>query len=300
MGGRGRLIHYETVGLSKTGEQIPVELSASLIHGDDQEVTTVGFFRDLRERKQLQEKLLQSERLAALGQMAAHISHEVKNPLMVIGGLARQVLKSSGLDPHKSAEKLRIIAEEIRRLEEFLAEVGSFAKLSEPRRCPIDLNSLIREMCLKLESSLQENRITLSMQLDPNLPQVQFDPLLLRQVLLNIAKNGIEAMPAGGMLTFTSGRDHDRVLVRIDDSGEGISPDIIDKIFQPFYSTKPKGSGLGLAISQTIVTAHQGEIRVKSQPHRGTDMTVFLQVEPGSFLGEFSAAGKISVPGPSR
>ncbi len=94
-GGTGCLIHYETITLSKTGEHIPVELSARLIHGDDREVTTVGFFRDLRERRQLQEKLLQSERLAALGQMAAHISHEVKNPLMVIGGMAGQVLKAS-------------------------------------------------------------------------------------------------------------------------------------------------------------------------------------------------------------
>jgi PAS domain S-box-containing protein len=278
-GGAGRLIHYETMGLSKTGEQIPVELSASLIYGNDQEVTTVGFFRDLRERQQLQEKLLQSERLAALGQMAAHISHEVKNPLVVIGGMARQVLKASREGPPQSVEKLRIIVEEIRRLEEFLAEVGSFAKLSEPRKCPIDLNSLIREMCLNLEPSLQENRIKLAVNLDPNLPQVQFDPLLFRQVLLNIAKNGIEAMPAGGTLTFTSGRDDDRVLVRISDSGEGIAPDIMDKIFQPFYSTKPKGSGLGLAISQTIVTAHQGEIRVESQPHQGTGVTVFLQAE---------------------
>jgi PAS domain S-box-containing protein len=278
-GGTGRLIHYETMGLSKTGEQIPIELSASLIPGDHQEVTTVGFFRDLRERKQLQEKLLQSERLAALGQMAAHISHEVKNPLMVIGGIARQVWKAGGAEPQKNAEKLRIIVEEIRRLEEFLAEVGSFAKLSEPRKCPIDLNSLIRDMCLKLEPNLQENRITLAMHLDANLPQVQFDPLLLRQVLLNIAKNGIEAMPAGGTLTFDSGREGDRVLVRIRDSGEGIAPDIIDKIFQPFFSTKPKGSGLGLAISQTIVKAHQGEITVASQPHHGTGVTVFLQAE---------------------
>jgi PAS domain S-box-containing protein len=275
-GGPGRLIHYETMGLSKTGEQIPVELSASLIYGHNQEVTAVGFFRDLRERQQLQEKLLQSERLAALGQMAAHISHEVKNPLVVIGGMARQVLKASQEGPPKSLEKLRIIVEEIRRLEEFLAEVGSFAKLSEPRKCPIDLNSLIREMCLKLEANLQENRIQLAVNLDPDLPQVQFDPLLLRQVLLNIAKNGIEAMPAGGTLTFTSGREHDRVLVRINDNGDGIAPDIIDKIFQPFYSTKPKGSGLGLAISQTIVTAHQGEIKVESQPHQGTGVTVFL------------------------
>jgi PAS domain S-box-containing protein len=278
-GGPGRLIHYETVGLSNTGEEIPVELSASLIYDHDQEVTAVGFFRDLRERRQLQEKLLQSERLAALGQMAAHISHEVKNPLVVIGGMARQVLKASGEGPPESGEKLRIIVEEIRRLEEFLAEVGSFAKLSEPRKCPIDLNSLVREMCLKLEASLEENRITLAVNFDPNLPQVQFDPLLLRQVLLNIAKNAIEAMPAGGTLTFTSGRDNDRVLVRVNDTGEGIAPDIMDKIFQPFYSTKPKGSGLGLAISQTIVRAHQGEIRVESVPHQGTGMTVFLPTE---------------------
>jgi len=278
-GGTGCLIHYETMGLSKTGEHIPVGLSASLFHGDDQEVTTVGFFRDLRERRQLQEKLLQSERLAALGQMAAHISHEVKNPLMVIGGMASQVLKASQEGPSKNVEKLRIIVEEIRRLEEFLAEVGSFAKLSEPRKCPIDLNSLIREMCLKLEASLQDHRIKLAMHLDANLPQIQFDPLLLRQVLLNIAKNAIEAMPAGGTLTFTSGRDNDRVFVQISDSGEGIPPDIMDKIFQPFYSTKPKGSGLGLAISQTIVKAHQGEIRVESELHQGTGVTVFLQVK---------------------
>jgi PAS domain S-box-containing protein len=279
-GGPGRLIHYETMGRSKTGEQIPVELSASLIYGTNQEVTAVGFFRDLRERKQLQEKLLQSERLAALGQMAAHISHEVKNPLVVIGGMARQVLKAAGEGPSKSVEKLQIIVEEIRRLEEFLAEVGSFAKLSEPRKCPVDLSSLVREMCLNLEANLQENRIKLAVNLDPNLPPVQFDPLLLRQVLLNLAKNGIEAMPSGGALTFTSGREDDRVWVRISDSGEGIAPEIMDKIFQPFYSTKPKGSGLGLAISRTIVTAHQGEIRVESQLHRGTDMTVFLQAEP--------------------
>ncbi len=278
-GGRGSLIHYETMGLSKTGEHIPVELSASLIHGDDQEVTTVGFFRDLRERRHLQEKLLQSERLAALGQMAAHISHEVKNPLMVIGGMAGQVLRASQGDSPKNIEKLRIIVEEIRRLEEFLAEVGSFAKLSEPRKCPIDLNSLIREMCLKLEAGLPDNQVKLAMHLDANLPQIQFDPLLLRQVLLNIAKNGIEAMPAGGTLTFTSAWDNDRALVRISDSGEGIPPDIVDKIFQPFYSTKPKGSGLGLAISQTIIKAHQGEMRVESEPHQGTDVTVFLQVE---------------------
>jgi PAS domain S-box-containing protein len=278
-GGTGRLIHYETYALSKTGEQIPVELSAILMYENDHEVATVGFFRDLRERKQLQEKLLQSERLAALGHMAAHISHEVKNPLMVIGGIARQVLRGSADNQQKNIDKLKIIVEEIRRLEDFLAEVGSFAKLSETKKAVVNLNSLIQEMALQLEASLHEKRIKLSLNLDPNLPQVQFDPLHFRQVLLNIAKNSIEAMPAGGNLTFTSGCHNERVFVQISDTGEGIPHDIIDKIFQPFYSTKPKGSGLGLAISQTIIEAHQGEIKVESKPHKGTRVTILFKAK---------------------
>jgi PAS domain S-box-containing protein len=275
----GRLIHYETEALNKTGEQIPVELSAILIYENDHEVATVGFFRDLRERKQLQEKLLQSERLAALGHMAAHISHEVKNPLMVIGGLARRVLKSSGDNQQKNIEQLKIIVDEIRRLEDFLIEVGSFAKLSETKKGVVNLNSLIQELALKLEASLHERNIKLSLNLDTKLPQVQFAPLHLSQVLLNIAKNSIEAMPAGGTLTFASGCHNDRVFVQISDTGEGIPDDIKEKVFEPFYSTKPQGSGLGLAISKTIIEAHQGKIEVASEPHKGTRVTIFLRAQ---------------------
>jgi PAS domain S-box-containing protein len=276
-GGIGRLINYETMALSKTGEHIPVELSAILIYEKDNEVATVGFFRDLREHKQLQEKLLQSERLAALGHMAAHISHEVKNPLVVIGGIARQILKGLADDPQKNREKLKIIVEEIQRLEDFLVEVGSFAKLSEMKKEVVDLNNLIQELALKLESSLQERNIKLSLGLDTKLPQVQFASLHLSQVLLNIAKNSIEAMPSGGNLTFDTGSYNDTVFVQISDTGEGIPPDIIDKIFQPFYSTKPRGSGLGLAISKTIIEAHQGQIKIESEPDKGTCVTILLK-----------------------
>jgi PAS domain S-box-containing protein len=281
-GGIGSLVQYETIGVSKKGEQIPIELSASLIHGDDQEVVTVGFFRDLRERKQLEEKILQAERLAALGLMAAHISHEVKNPLMVIGGLARQVLKGLAKSPQKNLEKLQIIVEEIQQLENFLTEVGSFTKFSEPKKSVLDLNSMIREMCLRLQPSFHESGIKLSLNLDPNLRQVRFDPVHLRQVILNIVKNGIEAMPKGGTLTLSSGREQDRVFLQITDTGEGIPADILEKIFQPFYSTKPKGSGLGLAISRTIMEAHQGDIKVESEPQKGTRVTVFLKAESPS------------------
>ena len=279
-GGIGRLVQYETKGISKKGEQIPLELSASLIYDNDNEAATVGFFRDLRERKQLQERILQAERLTTLGYMAAHISHEVKNPLMVIGGLARQVLKGLANSPHKNLEKLQIIVDEIRLLEEFLVEVGSFAKLSDPKNCIIDLNSMIGEICLRVQDSLDERGIKLSLNLDPKLQRVKFDPVHLRQVILNIAKNGIEAMQNGGTLTFCSGRHQDRIFVQITDTGEGISSDILDKIFQPFYSTKTKGSGLGLAISQTIMKAHQGDIKIESEPQKGTRATVFLKAEP--------------------
>jgi PAS domain S-box-containing protein len=278
-GGIGRLVQYETIGISKKREQIPIELSASLIYENGQEVATVGFFRDLRERKQLQEKILQAERLTALGHMAAHISHEVKNPLIVIGGLTRQVLKSLANGPQKNLEKLQIIVDEIRLLEDFLVEVGSFAKLSEPRDSIIELNSIIREICLRLQPSLEERGIKLSLNLDPNLQQVRFDPVHLRQVILNIAQNGIEAMQNGGTLTFSTGRHQDRIFLEITDTGEGIPADVLDKIFQPFYSSKPKGSGLGLAISQTIMKAHQGDIKIESEPQKGTRATVFLKAE---------------------
>jgi PAS domain S-box-containing protein len=275
-GGPGRLIQHEVIGVSQTGEPIPAEVSASLIFQGDQEVGTVGFFRDLRERKELEKKLLKSERLAAVGQMAAHISHEVKNPLMLIGGFARQLLKATTYDRQKTQEKLRIIVEEISRLENFCAEVGSFSKLSEPQRRLGNLNALVEEVCQRLEPSLQERGIKLFVKLDPGLPPVKFDPVYLRQVIVNVAKNGVEAMAAGGTLTMSSGQQQDRVFVEITDTGEGIPPELLDKIFQPFFSTKSKGSGLGLAISQKIMEAHQGEISIESHPNQGTRVTLFL------------------------
>jgi two-component system sensor histidine kinase HydH len=171
------------------------------------------------------------------------------------------------------------MVDEVQRLEGFLEEVGSYAKISEPQKRPGDLNALIQETCRRLEPTIQEKDITLSLELDQNLPGVQFDPAHLRQVILNIAKNGIEAMPQGGSLTIVSGREADRVFVQISDTGAGISPEIREKIFQPFFSTKSKGSGLGLAISQKIMEAHQGGITLESAPPHGTRVTCYLKVE---------------------
>jgi signal transduction histidine kinase len=204
--------------------------------------------------------------------------------LTIIGGFARQILKNSSGEL-QDRKKLQIILEEVRRLEDFLVEVGSFVKFAEPHPIQGDLNALLQETCLRLEPTLTENGIHLLLQPDPAIPGVKFDPHQLRQVILNIAKNSIEAMPQGGTLTISSGRQSDRVFVQICDTGIGISPETMGKIFQPFYcySTKPKGSGLGLIISQKIMEAHQGELTIESEPHKGTKVNLYLKMNcPGS------------------
>jgi two-component system sensor histidine kinase HydH len=133
-----------------------------------------------------------------------------------------------------------------------------------------------------LEPSLQEGGVTLALDLAANLPPVLFDPGHLRQVLLNLAKNGIEAMGNGGVMTVSSGRQAERIFVQVADTGEGIPAEILKRIFQPFFSTKPRGSGLGLAISQRIMEANHGEIKIDSEPSRGTRVTVLLKTKPGS------------------
>jgi PAS domain S-box-containing protein len=280
LGGEGILENYETMARHKDGTLIPIWLSARILYEDSRQVGVVGHFRDLRVRKRLEEELLRGERLSALGRMAAHISHEIKNPLMLIGGFARQVLKNIAGDPEKLKEKLQIIVKEINHLETFLEEVGGYARISDPQKRLGNLNALVQETCHLLEASIQEKGMTFRLELDHDLPPIQFDPAHLRQVFLNIAKNGLEAMPEGGTLTIVTGRQAGRVFVQVSDTGEGIPPEVMGKIFQPFFSTKSKGSGLGLAISQQIIEAHRGEITIESEPHKGSRVTFFLNVEP--------------------
>jgi PAS domain S-box-containing protein len=273
----GILENYETVVRHKDGTLIPIWLSARLLYEKGREIGVIGHFRDLRERKKMEEELLRHDRLVMLGKMAAHISHEIKNPLMIIGGFARQVLHSLDSETDKNRGKLDIIVGEVERLENFLAEVGTLTKFAEPKKAPGDLNGLIQEICRLLEPSLRERNITLELDLAPDLPAAAFDAAHIRQVLLNVMKNGMEAMETGGTLTVTTGGRPEGVYAQIADTGPGIPPEVMDKLFQPFFSTKPKGSGLGLAISKRIMEAHEGKIRVESQPGRGATVSLFFK-----------------------
>jgi two-component system, NtrC family, sensor histidine kinase HydH len=226
-----------------------------------------------------QKRLVRSERFAAVGEAAAYVSHEIKNPLMVIGGLARQVQKKVAEDPSLS-EKLDIIRNEVQRLENLLGEIRDFTRPAAPVKQEVDLNKVIREVDALLEGEAKTRGISLEEHLDPHLPPLQADPNQMRQVLLNLVKNAFEALDSGGRVTLRSGAGDHQVWFAVQDTGVGMSPEVLDKIFNPFFTTKEKGSGLGLAVIHKIISDHQGLVNVKSSPEQGTTITVKLPCEP--------------------
>jgi two-component system, NtrC family, sensor histidine kinase HydH len=221
------------------------------------------------------ERLLRSERFAAVGEAAAYVSHEIKNPLMVIGGLANQVERRLPDDP-ATQEKLRIIQIEVKRLESFLGELRDFLRPAPPSKQKIDLNQVILEVLALMEEAIREKGISLENRLDPNLPPVEADPNQLKQVLLNLVKNALEATEDRGALLVCTGARDAQVWFSVQDTGKGMSEDVKEKIFHPFYTTKDKGTGLGLAVINKIVTDHHGTITVDSVTGRGSTFTVRL------------------------
>jgi signal transduction histidine kinase len=227
-----------------------------------------------KELKESQELLLRSERFAAVGKAAAYVSHEIKNPLMVIGGLAQQV--SRRLEQPDLKEKLGIILGEVRRLENFLSELRDFTRPARPVKEIIDLNRIIQDVHMLMEGEAKKRKITITEHLDPGLPSVMADPGQLKQVLLNLLKNSMEAMDSGGEITLSSGAEGPYVWFSVRDTGCGMPPEVLEKIFDPFFTTKEKGTGLGLAVIHKIITDHRGTVTVESEPDKGTTFTVKL------------------------
>jgi len=240
---------------------------------------------NLRTLLDTQERLIRSERFAAIGEAASHISHEIKNPLMLMAGFARQVRRT--LDEHsKEHEKLRLVEEEAKRLETMLDEVRDFTRPSAPKLEPLVLNATVRDTLALMEAELAARKVELRTELDPGLPPVLHDPAQLRQVIINLVKNAAEAMPEGGRITITSRLSGDTAEIAVRDTGPGLPPDQLKRIFNPFFTTKEKGTGLGLSVCYRIMQDHQGDIRVKSEPGEGCVFTLSLPAReedrPGS------------------
>ncbi|HXE76422.1 MAG TPA: ATP-binding protein [Candidatus Xenobia bacterium] len=236
------------------------------------------------ELQQAQEHLVRSEKMVALGKLAATIAHEVNNPLAGILTYSRLCLKQldrPDLRPEARAEvleQLRIIERESRRCGEIMRNLLSFARQAPPHRQPSELNALVERTLTLVRHELELRGIELRTQLAPDLPAVACDPSQVQQVLLALMVNAIDAMPHGGRLSVQSNRADDSVEIRIEDNGAGIPPEALPHIFEPFYTTKEDQhrTGLGLAVARSIVEQHGGAIAVQSTPGVGTEFVVRL------------------------
>jgi signal transduction histidine kinase len=220
-------------------------------------------------------ELRRNERLAALGKMVAHISHEIKNPLVTIGGFAGQLVRMPDL-PDNARRRLTLIHQEVQRLEKFLSDMSTFTRGIPPEKAVGDLLALIREAVELMDSGFKERGVVFHLETQSQVPTFSFDPGQIRQVLINLFKNALEAMPQGGELTVTAAAQADIMVLKIADTGGGIPPEQLRNLFTPFYTTKRDGTGLGLTICRGLISQHRGEIIIESEVNRGTTCTIRL------------------------
>jgi len=229
-----------------------------------------------RELRESQDRLLRSERFAAVGEAAAYVSHEIKNPLMVIGGFIRQLQRRFFGEDQAAQEKFTIVIDEVKRLESYLGDLRDFTRPAAPVMQKVDINQVIREEQALMQEAAKEKGITIVDSLQSDLPPVEADRNQMKQVLVNLIKNAMEALEDEGSIILATGVTEGQIWFSVHDTGKGIDPESLAKIFDPFFTTKDKGTGLGLAVINKIVIDHQGTIEVESTPGEGSTFTVKL------------------------
>jgi two-component system NtrC family sensor kinase len=250
--------------------------------------------------KAAQKKLIQSDRLATLGQLAASVAHEINNPIsgvLNLSMLLERLMASGSFPPGREAEfrkYLSMISTETARVGRIVSDLLAFSRRSKPQRAPADLNKLIRTTIGLADHKLKLISAEIVLDLQENIPLVECDSSQIQQVILNLVMNGAQAMQPqiGGKLTIRTRLipQDDSVELLVRDTGEGIAPENLSKIFDPFFTTKAegKGVGLGLAVLYGIVKAHEGEVEVVSKRNEGTTFTVTLPLKSRATCAEVS------------
>ncbi len=288
-GGVGRLRSYPMVYVRRDGQVIDGNLSAVILYGPSgEELASMGVFVDLKERldmernlRDVQEKLLQSEKLAAMGKLTSQIAHELNNPLYGIMNTL-ELLKSEIPPESKRRRILEMALSETERLTELLRKMLSFSKPDEEEQQPTDINTILDEILLLVKKQLQEHGIRINVSFKEGIPLVNASRNQLRQVFLNLIGNARDAMPDGGKLAVTTSSTPDHIRIEIEDNGVGIREENLGKIFDAFFTTKDgiKDVGLGLSVCYGFIEEHGGDIRVRSRLGHGTTFSVILPVAP--------------------
>ncbi len=233
--------------------------------------------KEIKKLEERQDAIVESEKMAAVGRIASHIAHEIRNPLVTMGGYAKRILKHTGesnLDLKKINKSADIILKESERLEKILSNVMDFTKPSKYIKEFNDINHIIRDTYRLLKNVLLEKNIKVKMDLDESLPNIKSDFNQMKQVLLNLFQNAIDATPSGGMIHILTECDEANIFVRFIDTGSGIEADNPDVIFEPFFTTKITGVGLGLANVKKIIKDHRGKIWAFNREEGGAEFVI--------------------------
>jgi diguanylate cyclase (GGDEF)-like protein/PAS domain S-box-containing protein len=228
-----------------------------------------------------QQEAARAETLAAMGKLAAHVSHEIRNPLSTVGGFARSILRHPD-DVERVRKNTQIIADEVTRLEQLLTDMLDMARPPTLKLQPENLHEILDKAWLLTDGApAEKSLITVRKNYAAALPPVEADASALLGAFLNVTRNAVQLMPAGGTVTITTRRSNeDEVEVVIADTGPGIAPEVLPTIFAPFVSHRPDGTGLGLAATQRIIAEHGGRIEVQSELGKGTQFIFHLPVKP--------------------
>jgi len=292
--GNARIIGIgrEAQGKRKSGSVFPIDLSVGEIPTDDQP-RFVGIVRDITERKrseeeihQTRERLSQFGRLSTLGEMAASLAHELNQPLTAIATYTQacqRLIESGQSDNDEILATLKKCSSQAQRAGEVIRRLRQFVKKRELGRQEVSCDNLIRDLAALAEIDARDNGIPLTIDVAEGLPKIMVDAVQIQQVVLNLIRNGIDAMMNmdqydEGISVSVSEFGNDRVKIAVTDHGSGITKEAEKKIFQPFFTTKASGMGLGLAICRSIIESHRGVLAFTQNPSRGTTFYFTLPV----------------------
>ncbi len=263
----------EGMAKRKDGSLFPVQISRSATKINGHWVFT-AILRDMSAQKEMERRLLESEKLAAVGMAVSRIVHEIKNPLVAIGGLVLSLLKKEE-DPEKK-KKLSLVFREVERLEKLLNDISNFAKPLKLEKKKFDLVNLCEEALEVYRPRFEEEGIKVKLIAPKGKVMVLGDEERLKEVLFNLFQNALEAMAGkGGELTVEVRETPHKIILAVRDTGPGIPPEVLKQLFTPFFTTKRRGTGLGLSISLKIIEAHQGRIYAHNYD-RGAEFIIEL------------------------
>ncbi|RKN80482.1 PAS domain S-box protein [Paenibacillus ginsengarvi] len=257
------------------GQLIDAELSSIRIHHYMGKTVVLTVLRDLTDRKRAEDILVRSEKLSILGQLAASLAHEIRNPLTSLKGFT-QLLKS------KAKEDVFYYDTMLTELERINLIVGDFMTLAKPQLAQFEygsINRMLEHVVSVLNHQAVMMNVSIVSKVNKKLPDVYCDENQLKQVFINLIKNAIEAMPSGGNVVITAEQNGEHVSIKIKDQGEGISDSIVEKLGEPFLTTKSNGTGLGLMISYRIMEQHGGSLTIRSELHKGTTIELRLPID---------------------